>query len=83
MSFRSLIFFLLACSQLCSYDAKDYKYLLGMSGFSDELLQIHFKLYEGYVKNSTDLLEKLKTIDPSSYECGALRRAIRAERRET
>jgi Fe-Mn family superoxide dismutase len=45
-----------------------------MSGFSDELLQIHFKLYEGYVKNSNDLLEKLKMIDPSSYECGALRR---------
>lgn len=74
MSFRSLIFFLLACSQLCSYEAKDYKRLLGMSGFSNELLQIHFKLYEGYVKNSNDLLEKLNTVEPSSYEYGALRR---------
>ena len=73
------LFFLLVFSQLFSYSARDYSHLLGMPGFSDELLQIHFKLYEGYVKNSTDLLAKLKTIDASFYEFGALKRRFNWE----
>jgi len=74
--FRFLIFFLFASFQLFSapYSARDYSHLLGMSGFSDELLQMHFKLYEGYIKNANDLLSKMEGLDPTSYECGALRR---------
>lgn len=74
--FRIMILFLFACSGLLSYKAHDYSSLLGMPGFSDELLQIHFKLYEGYVNNANDLLGKLETINPTSYECGALKRRL-------
>jgi len=41
---------------------KDFSYLIGMSGFSDTLLNNHFKLYLGYVKNSDAILEKLNTL---------------------
>jgi Fe-Mn family superoxide dismutase len=63
-----------------SYIAKDFNHLYGMAGFNDNLLQIHFKLYEGYVKNSNDLLVKLRrmveTGQGSSYEFGALKRRL-------
>jgi Fe-Mn family superoxide dismutase len=38
------------------YQAKNYVHLLGMKGFNDTLLNNHFKLYEGYVKQ-TNLLQ--------------------------
>ena len=41
------------------YTPKDYKYLLGTAGFSDNALNSHFKLYEGYVKNTNTLVEDL------------------------
>ncbi len=34
------------------YTAKDYSYLIGMKGFGNQTLKYHFKLYEGYVKNT-------------------------------
>lgn len=33
------------------YETKKFEHLLGMIGFSDNLLKNHFTLYEGYVKN--------------------------------
>lgn len=42
------------------YQAKDFSYLIGMPGFSDEALTMHFKLYQGYVKNTNLLLGILK-----------------------
>jgi Fe-Mn family superoxide dismutase len=42
--------------------AKDYSGLIGMKGFSDTALDNHFKLYQGYVKNTNTLLEKLETL---------------------
>lgn len=47
---------------------------MGMQGFGDSLLKIHFKLYEGYVKNANDLLSQLQTMQTGSYEYGALKR---------
>jgi Fe-Mn family superoxide dismutase len=44
------------------YEAKDYSHLLGMPGFSDTLLNNHFKLYQGYVKNTNLLSEKLNAL---------------------
>jgi Fe-Mn family superoxide dismutase len=38
---------------------KDFSGLLGMSGFSDTLLGDHFKLYQGYIKNTNAIFEKL------------------------
>jgi len=42
------------------YTPKDYKYLLGLPGFSDNSLNTHFTLYEGYVKNTNSILEKFR-----------------------
>ena len=39
------------------YTAKDFSSLLGMEGFSDTLLNNHFTLYQGYVKNTNKLLD--------------------------
>ena len=74
---RLVFYFTLLISSLTAYTAKDYSHLIGMPGFSDGLLQMHFKLYEGYVKNTNDLLAKLKSMtDPGSYEYGALKRRL-------
>jgi Fe-Mn family superoxide dismutase len=45
-----------------AYEAKDYSRLTGTPGFSDVLLNNHFKLYQGYVKNVNVLLEKLSAL---------------------
>lgn len=42
-----------------TYQAQDFSSLNGMQGFSDELLEDHFDLYRGYVKNTNELLQKL------------------------
>jgi Fe-Mn family superoxide dismutase len=39
------------------YQARDFTRLIGMEGFSKELLTTHFKLYEGYVANFNKLQE--------------------------
>lgn len=41
------------------YVAKDFKSLLGLEGFSDNLLNIHFTLYQGYVTNTNKVLDQL------------------------
>ena len=41
------------------YKANDYTSLLGLKGFTNELLKNHFTLYEGYIKNANQLLETL------------------------
>ncbi|OGH66487.1 MAG: superoxide dismutase [Candidatus Magasanikbacteria bacterium RIFCSPHIGHO2_02_FULL_47_14] len=45
-----------------SYEPKDFSRLLGTPGFSDQLLNNHFTLYQGYVKNTNILLEKLDVL---------------------
>lgn len=57
-----------------AYNAQDFTGLLGLEGFSDELLNNHFKLYEGYVKNTNKAAELLEKTDPSSYEFGEINR---------
>lgn len=60
------------------YTAKDYSYLLGMAGFSDELLKMHFTLYQGYVKNTNLIMSELASSDAKgstrSYDYGAVKR---------
>ncbi len=41
------------------YEVKKYEELLGVEGFSEELLKNHFKLYEGYVANFNKLNDML------------------------
>ena len=45
-----------------TYTPKNYEHLLGTTGFSDPLLKNHFALYEGYVKNTNILIEKLTAL---------------------
>lgn len=45
-----------------AYSAKNYSHLIGLTGFSDTLLTNHFALYEGYVKNTNALSDKLKAL---------------------
>jgi Fe-Mn family superoxide dismutase len=44
-----------------TYKAKQYA-LSGLKGISDETLEMHFKLYEGYVKETNNLREKIAAI---------------------
>ncbi|MBT9131313.1 MAG: Superoxide dismutase (Fe) [candidate division WS2 bacterium] len=41
-------------------EAKNYEDLLGLEGFSDQLLQNHFTLYQGYLANTNKLDDILK-----------------------
>ncbi len=43
-----------------SYTAKKYQ-LSGLNGISDQTLEMHFKLYEGYVKNTNLLQEQIES----------------------
>jgi len=57
---------LLACGQGQTggkpYEAQDFTKLKGMPGFSDKALEMHFALYQGYVKNVNLLLEQLQQL---------------------
>lgn len=57
------------------YSAKDYALLLGTPGFSDNLLNTHFGLYQGYVANTNkvagllgEMLAGGRTTDPEYAE---------------
>lgn len=62
------------------YQVKDYSYLKGMEGFSDKTLETHFKLYEGYVKNTNLLLDILSQLGKEEKETspqfGAIKRRV-------
>jgi Fe-Mn family superoxide dismutase len=47
-----------------TYTVKDFSDLLGMEGISDTTLKNHFKLYEGYVANTNQILEQLRAMKP-------------------
>ncbi|MFZ0566074.1 MAG: superoxide dismutase [Chlamydiales bacterium] len=49
-----------AISSSSPYQAKDFSYLLGMPGFTNDALNLHFKLYQGYVNNTNLFLSLLQ-----------------------
>ena len=55
------------------YEAKNFDNLLGLKGFSDNLLNNHFKLYQGYVTHTNKVLELLNK-GADTYEYGELKR---------
>lgn len=63
-----------------TYTAKDFQHLKGMQGFSSALLDLHFTLYQGYVKNTNLILQELDQLESSgkmrSYDYGALKRRL-------
>lgn len=44
------------------YEAIDFSNLLGTEGFSDNQLETHFKLYQGYVANTNKAMDKLQAL---------------------
>lgn len=60
------------------YTSKDYSGILGTPGFSNTLLQNHFTLYQGYVKNTNALIttfdDAMKAGGPLSPAASELRR---------
>jgi Fe-Mn family superoxide dismutase len=55
------------------YEAKNFDNLIGLEGFSDPLLNNHFKLYQGYVTHTNKILELLNK-GADTYEYGELKR---------
>jgi Fe-Mn family superoxide dismutase len=50
-------------AQKPGYLPRKYEYLLGkIPGLSDDLLKMHFTLYNGYVTNTNILLDKLNEL---------------------
>ena len=45
-----------------TYQPQTFDNLLGLTGFSNQLLQNHFKLYQGYVANTNKLLDILSSM---------------------
>lgn len=43
-----------------TYTIKNFQHLLGIPGLSDDALNTHFKLYEGYVTNTNKILGSLE-----------------------
>src|ERR671929_2323259 len=48
-------------TQIKEYKAKQFD-LSGLNGISDQTLEMHFKLYEGYVTNTNTLTRKIAEI---------------------
>lgn len=69
---NSIIFYFLY--NIMSYEPQKFDQLLGIEGFSDNLLQAHFGLYEGYVKNTNLVLEELGKTEIGSYQFAELKR---------
>ncbi|NGX40081.1 MAG: Superoxide dismutase [Fe] [Chlamydiae bacterium] len=63
---------------LGNYEPKDFSYLIGTPGFDDSLLNMHFTLYKGYVKNTNLLITLLQSYavagKPFDYQYQALKR---------
>ena len=57
-----------------TYEENDYSNLLGMEGFSNKLLEAHFKLYSGYVKNTNKSMELIKSLEAGTPEWAEVKR---------
>ncbi|PIN74304.1 superoxide dismutase [Candidatus Woesearchaeota archaeon CG10_big_fil_rev_8_21_14_0_10_45_16] len=57
-----------------TYKELDFSGLIGTAGFSDKLLQAHFKLYSGYVANTNKAIELLKTLEPGTPQWAEIKR---------
>jgi Fe-Mn family superoxide dismutase len=59
-----------------TYSPKDFSRLKGMPGFSDQALELHFTLYQGYVKNTNVLLEDLGKIAANTPAYAEMKRRL-------
>lgn len=58
------------------YTAKDYSALRGLTGISDEQVEVHLKLYNGYVNRTVALLEALAAADPGTSAWQEMKRRL-------
>ncbi len=66
---KRMIALVFACSTLCGeYVAKDYSNLYKMEGFTKPMLEMHFKLYKGYVNATNSLDAKLKDLSKNGRD---------------
>jgi len=61
---------------LQKYTAKDYAALRGLTGLSDEQIEVHLKLYNGYVKRTNALLDALAAADPGTSAWQEMKRRL-------
>ncbi len=59
-----------------TYSPKDFNRLKGMPGFSNQALDLHFTLYQGYVKNTNELLENLSKIAANTPAYAEMKRRL-------
>jgi Fe-Mn family superoxide dismutase len=59
---------------MTKYIAQDYSHLQNIGQISNEAMQMHFKLYEGYVNNVNLINEKLEILEKNSPEWNELHR---------
>jgi Fe-Mn family superoxide dismutase len=59
-----------------TYSPKDFNRLKEMPGFSNQALDLHFTLYQGYVKNTNDLLENLSKIAANTPAYAEIKRRL-------
>jgi len=60
----SLLIFVGSLAAVEKYEAQNFDKLLGqVEGLNDDLLKMHFKLYQGYVTNTNTLLEKIAALN--------------------
>jgi Fe-Mn family superoxide dismutase len=52
------------------YTARTYSHLKGLKGISDGVLEVHFKLYEGYVNRTNKLTETLMGLAKQGQAAG-------------
>ena len=58
-----------------SYQVKNFSYLLGkLDGINDSVLEMHFTLYQGYVKNTNTLAQSLREMDDKRLPMALLQR---------
>lgn len=55
-------------------DAKKYDHLIGLTGFSEQLLRNHFTLYEGYVANVNKYAGLSEQVEMGSVQFAELKR---------
>ena len=46
------------------YEPRNFEHLIGIKGFSEQMLRNHFTLYQGYVTNMNKLDEALVAVVP-------------------
>lgn len=59
-----------------AFEAMNFENLLGLAGFSDNALKLHFTLYQGYVANANKLLGLLDSKESGTPEYSELQRRL-------